>query len=321
MQGPKRMAAAFFMLAALGPAEAQDYPVRPVKMIVPFPPGGSTDVVARFIAQGLSDKLGQGFVVENRAGAAGNVGADVVAKAVPDGYTLGLATSGPLANNKFLYKNMPFDSERAFTPVVLIGEIPLVIAVNPAVPVKNLKEFVDYSRANPGKVSVGNPGNGTVGHLAFELMKSVTRADMLGVPYKGDTPAMTDLLGGAIQGLAAPVTAFIPNIQAGKLKALAITSRIRLPALPDVATAIEQGIEVEAAVWFGMVGPAGLPRPVVEKINAEVNRIVNSPDGRAQLAKFAALVAGGPPERMADLMASDSARWKRIIESAKITLE
>ncbi len=303
------------------PAVAQDYPTKPVRLIVPFPAGGSTDVVARFIAQGLSEKLSQQFVVENRAGAAGNVGTDAVAKAAPDGYTLGLSTSGPLANNKFLYKAMPYDSEKAFTPVVLVGEIPLVIVVNPAVSAKSLKEFIELARREPGKQSIGHPGNGTIGHLALELFKNTAKIDVLAVPYKGDTPGMTDLIGGAIQGFAAPVTAFIANIQAGKMRALAVTSRARVPGLPDVPTAAEQGIELDAAVWFGVVGPAGMAKPIVDRLNAEINRLLASSEGRAQLTRYAALVAGGPPERMGQLMATDAAKWKRVIEAAKITLD
>ena len=315
------MAAWLAVALCAGPALAQDYPTKPVRLIVPFPAGGSSDVVARFIAQGLSEKMGQQFVVENRAGAAGNVGTDAVAKAAPDGYTLGLSTSGPLANNKFLYKAMPYDSEKAFTPVVLVGEIPLVIVVNLGVPAKNLKEFVELARREPGKQSIGHPGNGTIGHLALELFKNTAKIDVLAVPYKGDTPGMTDLIGGAIQGFAAPVAAFIPNIQAGKMRALALTSRARVPGLPDVPTAAEQGIELDAAVWFGVVGPAGMVRPVVERLNAEINRLLASSEGRAQLTKYAALVAGGPPERMGQLMATDAAKWKRVIEAAKITLD
>ncbi len=315
------MAAWLAVTLCAGQALAQDYPTKPVRLIVPFPAGGSSDVVARFIAQGLSEKMGQQFVVENRAGAAGNLGTDAVTKAAPDGYTLGLSTSGPLANNKFLYKTMPYDSEKAFTPVVLVGEIPLVIVVNLGVPAKNLKEFVELARREPGKQGIGHPGNGTIGHLALELFKNTAKIDVLAVPYKGDTPGMTDLIGGAIQGFAAPVTAFIPNIQAGKMRALAVTARSRVPGLPDVPTAAEQGIELDAAVWFGVVGPAGMAKPIVERLNAEINRLLASSEGRAQLTKYAALVAGGPPERMGQLMATDAAKWKRVIEAARITLD
>ncbi len=313
--------AALLAATLCGFANAQDYPTKPVRVIVPFAAGGSADILARMIAQGMTDKFGQPFVVENRAGAAGNLGTDAVAKAAPDGYTLGQSSSGPLANNKFLYKSMPYDPEKAFAPIILLGEIPLVIASNPGVPAKTLKEFVELARANPGKNSVGHPGNGTIGHLALELMKSITRTDLLAVPYKGDAPAMVDLLGGNIQAIAAPVSAFIPNIQAGKLNALAVTSKVRFQGLPNVQTAVEQGFDLEASVWYAMVAPLGTPRAIVDKINAEANRIINSPEGRAKLAQFGAIPIAGAPERLAAQVATDSAKWKRVIETAKITVE
>jgi len=310
------------LIASFGSlAQAQDYPAKPVKVFVPFPAGGSADILARLIAQGLSDKFGQQFVVENRAGAGGNLGTDAVAKAAPDGYTLGLSTSGPLANNKLLYKAMPYDPEKAFAPIILVGEIPLVIVSNPSVPAKNLKEFIDLARANPGKQSVGHPGNGTIGHLALELVKSTTRADLQSIPYKGDTPAMTDLLGGSIQAISAPVSAFIPNIQAGKLNALAVTSKTRFQGLPNVPTAQELGFDIEASVWFAMVAPVGTPKAIVDKVNQEANRIINSPEGRAKLAQFGAVAIGGAPERLAAQVATDTAKWKRVIDAAKISLD
>ena len=313
--------AASIVTFAGAPVQAQDYPSKPVRVFVPFPAGGSADILARLIAQGLSDKLGQQFVVENRAGAGGNLGTDAVAKAAPDGYTLGLSTSGPLANNKLLYKSMPYDPEKAFAPIILVGEIPLVIVSNPSVPAKNLKEFIDLARANPGKQSVGHPGNGTIGHLALELVKSTTRADLQAIPYKGDIPAMTDLVGGSIQAVSAPVSPFIPNIQAGKLNALAVTSKTRFQGLPNVPTALELGFDVEATVWFAMVAPAGTPKAIVDKINQEANRIINSPEGRAKLAHFGAVALGGAPERLAAQIATDTAKWKRIIDAAKISLD
>ena len=321
MNARRIVIAMLLALPACGVAQAQDYPTKPVKVFVPFPAGGSADILARLISQGLSDKFGQQFVVENRAGAAGNLGTDALAKATPDGYTVGLSTSGPLANNKFLYKSMPYDPERAFAPIILVGEIPLVIVANPSVPAKNLKEFIELARANPGKNSVGHPGNGTIGHLALELMKANTKADLLAVPYKGDTPAMADLLGGTIQAIAAPVSAFIPNINAGKLVALAVTSRTRFQGLPNVPTALELGIDLDASVWFAMVAPAGTPKAIVDKVNQEANRIINSPEGRAKLAQFGAIPAGGAPDQLAAKVATDSAKWKRVIESANIRLD
>jgi tripartite-type tricarboxylate transporter receptor subunit TctC len=227
------------------------WPARPVRMVVPFPAGGSADAVGRHIAKALSDKLGQQFVVDNRAGAAGNIGTDIVAKASPDGYQLALSTSGPLANNKFLYRNLPYDPGKDLTPVIMVGEIPLVIAAHPAVAARDLKEFIELARSNPGKVTVGTPGNGSIGHLALELLKLIGKVDLVHVPYKGDAPAMIDVLGGAIQAISAPIGSLIPNLQAGKLKGLAVASKTRFPGLPNLATATEAGIDVEASVWYG----------------------------------------------------------------------
>lgn len=316
------LAAAGVGLLAPSAAFAQaDWPNKPVRIIVPFPAGGAADLVARQVAQHLSSTLGQQFVVENRAGAGGNIGTDAVAKAAPDGYTLGLSTSGPLANNKSLYKTMPFDAQKDLVPIALVGEIPLVIAVNPGVKAVNLKEFVAASKASPTSYSAGHPGNGTIGHLALESFKTATGASPQAVPYKGDTPAMTDLLGGSVQAVFAPVVSFIPNIQGGKLRALAVTSKTRFPGLPNVPTAIEQGVDLEATVWFAFIGPAGLPKAVITKVNQEVNRYTSSAEGRAKFAQFALVSANGGPEALGALMDAEALKWKKIVEAAKISLE
>lgn len=308
-------------MALASPAlHAADWPTKPITLIVPFPPGGSTDAVARLIAERLGSKLGQQVIVENRAGAGGNLGTGYVAKADPDGYTLAMTTSGPLANNKFLYKSMTFDPAKDLTPIVLVGEIPLVLAVNPSVKASSLKAFVEDARGKGGKVTIGNPGNGTIGHLAAELLQSVTKVSAIDVPYKGDSPAMADVMGGQIDMVSAPVTAFIGNIKAGKLKALALTSKQRSPLLPEVPTAVEQGVDVEAAVWFAIVGPAGLPQPVVKQLNTEINAIIDTPEVRERLQQYGANAVGGSPQDLAKLMAADTAKWKKVIESAHITL-
>jgi tripartite-type tricarboxylate transporter receptor subunit TctC len=313
-------AGALLLLPCLALAQA-DWPNKPVRVIVPFPAGGSTDVVARQVAQHLTSALGQQFIVDNRAGAGGNIGTDAVAKAAPDGYTLGLSTSGPLANNKHLYKSMPFDAQKDLTPIALVGEIPLVVAIHPAVKTANLKEFVALSKANPAGYSVGHPGNGTIGHLTLELFKTSTGANPQAIPYKGDTPAMADLLGGSIQAIFAPVTTFTPNIQANKLIALAVTSQKRFPGLPNVPTALEQGVDLEATVWFAFVGPAGLPKAVVTKLNQEINRYSNSAEGRAKFAQFALVPANGGPDMLATLMNEEANKWKKVVEAAKISLQ
>lgn len=317
----RRLILAAVACAAALPAFAADWPSKPITMIVPFPSGGSTDVLARLIAQQLGTKLGQSVVVDNRAGAGGNLGTDVVAKAAPDGHTIALSTSGPLANNRFLYKSMPFDPSKDLTPVIAVGEIPMGIAVNPKLGVSNLKEFMDRARAQPGKLSIANPGNGTIGHLTAELIKSQANVFALSVPYRGDTPAMTDVMGGVVDAVSMPITALVPQIQSGKLKALAVTSRQRFAGLPQVPTAIEQGVNAEGTVWMAVVGPAGLPQAVVDRLNKEINTILATPEARAKLAQFGASPMGGTPQQLSQRIASDSANWKKVIETARITLD
>lgn len=314
-------ASALLAFAPMGAFAQADWPNKPVKIFVPFPPGGSTDVVARQLALHLSSAFGQPFVVENRTGAGGNIGTDAVAKATPDGHTIGLSTSGPLANNKSLYKSMPFDSQKDLTPIALVGEIPLVIVSHPAVKAANLKDFIAASRGATPPYTVGHPGNGTIGHLALESLKSSSGAPLQAIAYRGDTPAMSDLLGGQIQAISAPVTAFIPNIQAGKLNGLAVTSKKRFPGLPNVPTAQEQGLDVEATVWFAIVGPAGLPKPVALKLNQEINKYTNSAEGRAKLAQFGMVEANGGPELLGTLMNAEAAKWKKVVEAARISLD
>lgn len=323
MRRSNRLACALATVLALhGSAQAQgDWPTKPVRIIASFAPGGSSDLVARQIALHLSTRYGQQFIVENRVGAGGNIGVDFVAKAAPDGYTLGLATSGPLANNKSLYNPMPFDAEKDLTPIALVGEIPLVIAVHPGVKAANLAEFIALGKASSAGLAVSNPGNGTIGHLATEQLKISTGAKLRSIPYKGDSPAMTDAMSGAVEAVAAPVTSLIPNIQADKLRALAVTSKARFPGLPNVPTAKEQGHNLEATVWSAMVGPAGLPKTIVAQLNQEINKYTGSPEGKAKLASLGVLPLAGTPAQLSELMVSEAAKWKRVVESAKISLE
>lgn len=311
-----------FLFAAHGAVHAQGaWPNKPVRIIASFAPGGSSDLVARQVAQHLSTRYGQQFIVENRAGAGGNIGVDFVAKSAPDGYTLGLATSGPLANNKSLYAKMPFDAAKDLTPIALVGEIPLVIAVNPAVKATNLREFVALSKSKPSALPISNPGNGTIGHLATEALRINAGAKLQAVPYKGDSPAMTDAISGAVDGVSAPVTSLIPNIEAKKLKALAVTSKMRFSGLPNVPTAKEQGVNLEATVWSALVGPAGLPPAIVASLNQEINKYTASLEGKAKLSVLGMAPLSGTPAQLSELMASEAARWKRVVESAKISLD
>jgi tripartite-type tricarboxylate transporter receptor subunit TctC len=313
--------AAAVLVAATAPAFGADWPSRPISMIVPFPAGGSADAVARLIARQLSERLGQQVIVDNKGGAAGNLGTDLVAKAAPDGYTIGISTSGPLANNKFLYKHMPFDPLTDLTAVAAVGEIPMGVAVNPGIKANTLKELLQDARNRPGKLSIGNPGIGTIGHLTAELIKSQSKVYALSVPYKGDAPATSDVVGGVLDAVVLPVTALLPQIQGGRLKGLAVTSRRRFAGLPSVPTAAEQGVPIEATVWFAVIGPRGLPAFVVARLNREVNAILATPEAAGRLAQFGGTPLGGSPQQLVQLMSNDTAKWKRVIESSHITLE
>lgn len=305
-----------------GAVHAQgDWPNKPVRIVAIFAPGGSSDLVARQLALHLSTRYGQQFIVENRVGAGGNIGVDFVAKAAPDGYTLALATSGPLANNKSLYNPMPFDPQKDLSPIALVGEIPLVIAVNPAVKAANLSEFVALSKSAANALAVSNPGKGTIGHLATEHLRIGTGARLQSIPYKGDAPAMTDAIGGVVEGVSAPVTSLLANIQGHKLRALAVTSKSRFPGLPNVPTATEQGIPLEATVWNALVGPAGLPKAIVDSLNHEINKYTSSPEGKAKLASLGLVPLAGTPAQLSELMVTEAAKWKRVVESAKISVD
>ena len=310
------------LLTLQGTAQAQsDWPTKPVRVIAAFAPGGSSDLVARQIAQHLSTRYGQQFIVENKVGAGGNVGVDYVAKSAPDGYTLGVATTGPLANNKSMYASMPFDAEKDLSPISLIGEIPMVIAVNPGVKAANLTEFVALSKGAPNSLTVSNPGNGTIGHLMVEQLRITTGARLQSVPYRGDSLAMADAMSGTVDGVSTPVTALMANLQAGKLKALAVASKARFPALPNVPTAAEQGIALEATAWNALVGPAGLPKSIIASLNQEINKYTSSTEGKAKLASLGMTGLSGTPAQLSELMASEAAKWKRVVESAKISVE
>jgi tripartite-type tricarboxylate transporter receptor subunit TctC len=309
------------LVGAAGAAAQQAWPEKPVRVVVPFPPGGSADVFARLIAARFTGAFGQTFVVENRAGAGGNVGTEVVVRSPPDGYVLGLSSSGPLANNRFLYKSMPFDAAKDLVPIILVAETAMLVSANPAVPAKDLKEFVALAAARPGQLNVGSPGNGTIGHLALELLKMTAKVDLVHVPFKGDSPALAEVVAGNIQAVVAPATAFIGPVRAGKLKGLAVTTRARFSGLPDVPTALEQGLDVEATVWHALVGPAGLPRPIVERTNQEADRYLASEEGRARLADLGAQAIGGPPERLSQQLTNEAAKWKRVIETSGAKLD
>jgi len=290
-------------------------------MIVPFPAGGNADVLARALAAEFSEKLGQQFLVDNRAGAGGNIGGAAVAKAAPDGYTLMFGTPGPIATNKLMYKNLPYDPEKDLTPVVLVAKSPLIVVAHPSFPAKDLKGLIDYAKANADKVNAGNPGNGTLGHITSELLQQNTGMKMVHVPYRGTPPLTTDLLGGQINVGFDFMTTYIPLVSDGKLRALAVTSAERAVQLPNVMTVQEAGFKgFEATAWYAIVAPTGTPANVVEKVNKIANDYLSSPNGKAQLETFAMQAAGGTPDDLRAYIKSEIEKWAPIIRAANISM-
>ena len=312
-----------FLALAVAPfAHAQDdYPNRTVRIIVPFAPGGSTDVVARILADKLGTELKQSFVVENRAGAGGNIGADAVAKASPDGYTLLMGTTGVLAINKYLYKEMSFDPERDLVPVSYTSLITNILVVNPQVPAKTVGELVALARAKPGSLTFASSGAGSSTHLSAELFKSMAGVDILHVPYKGSSQAITDLMGGQVTMLFDNAPSSIPFVEQGKLRALAVTSTKRLPNLPDVPTLDEAGVKgYESLSWSGIMAPAGTPKRVIDKLNAAIEKILRDPDVKQRFASLGVEPVGGPPEAFSRHIRAESEKWARVVKTANITL-
>ena len=298
-------------------AFAQAYPTHSIRLVVPFPAGGTTDILARAAAQKLSESLGQSVVVDNRPGAAGNIGADIVAKSAPDGYTLLMGTVGTHAINPGLYAKMPYDHVKDFVPVVLVAGVPNVLAVNPAFPVNSVAELIALAKSKPGTINFASSGSGTSIHMSGELFKAMAGVDMTHVPYKGSSPALTDLMGGQVQIMFDNLPSALPLIKAGKLRAIAVTSLKRAAALPDVPTISESGLPgFEASSWFGVLAPAGTPAPVVAKINADVNKWLQSPEARDQLLAQGANAAGGTPEQFAAHIRAETEKWAKVVKAS-----
>jgi len=301
-------------LAATGASAADAWPTRPVKMIVPFGAGGTTDVVARLLGQKLGEIWGQPVVIENRTGAGGNIGADAVAKSPPDGYTLLMASGSILTANPFMYKSLPFDATRDFVPITNVASGPQVVAVGASSPFKDLREFIAYAKAHPKEVTFGSAGVGTQTHLATENFAYTANIDMVHVPYKGETYAMTDLMGGQIQMVTPNLGAAINLIKEGKLRALAVTSRERMPQLPDVPAAAETLPGFENAGWFGLLAPAGTPKEIVDKVQRDSDKVLHSEDFRAKLAQQGMVPVGNTPAEFAAAIRDESARWAKVIK-------
>ena len=305
-------------LFAAGSVSAQTWPTGPIKIIVPFPAGGSVDMVARAVGKRLTDALGQPVIVDNRAGASGNIGAEAAARSQADGHTFFVASSGVLAANQFLYKRTGFDTLKDFTPVIQLVIQPHVLLVHPSVPAKDLKELIALAKAQPGKVTIGNAGIGTGQDIAARQFESTTGAKVLHVPYKGGAPALADLLGGQINAMFETSPTAVPVVRENKLRGFAITSAKRSPSLPNVPTVAEAGIPgFESVTWIGMVAPAGTPKAIVDRVNAELNKGLQGDMGK-QFAEIALDPAGGTPQKMADAIRKDQADYGRILKAAGV---
>ncbi|MGZ5182210.1 MAG: Bug family tripartite tricarboxylate transporter substrate binding protein [Ramlibacter sp.] len=315
----KFLALAALCLSAAG-ALAQAWPTRPVTLVVPFPPGGGTDTGARILAEQLGRKWGQPVLVDNRGGAAGQIGADIVAKARPDGYTLLMGNIGTQAINPVLYGKLPYDPDKAFAPVSLVAELPLAMMINPAVPAKNVQEFVALAKAQPGKLSYSSSGAGGGPHLAAEMFKDATGTYVLHVPYRGGGPAISDLLAGHVQLSFMTVFEASSQIKAGKLRALAVTSDKRVAALPDVPTLAESGLPgFNSISWIGILAPAATPRELVEKISADIRETVAREEVKEKLAQLGAVPLTNTPAQFAAMIDKDRKRYGQIIRERHIT--
>ena len=309
-------------LLLLGQAHAQTaWPAKPIRLIVGFAAGGSTDVTARIIAQALSERLGQPVVVENRGGAGGNIGADAVAKADPDGYTLLMATSSTFAANPNLYKSLPFDVQKDFAPITVTAFIPNLLVVNPSVPANNVADFIAYLKANPDKLNFASAGNGTSQHLSGELFNSLAGVRMTHVAYRGGAPAVSDLLGGQVQVIFAPLVEVIQQVRAEKLKALGITTAKRSPLLPDVPTILESLPGYEVALWNGLLAPAKTPPDIIDRINRATIEALRSPEVKAKLAEQGSEPVGNTPAEFKAFIESELVKWRRLVEISGATVQ
>jgi len=306
--------------AGIGDAGAADYPTRPVRWIVPYPPGGGTDITARIIGQWLSERLGQQFVIENKPGAGNNLGTDAMISAAPDGYTV-LLTNPANAINATLYQKLSFNFLRDSAPVAGIMRVPNVMEVNPSVPAKTVAEFIAYAKANPGKVNWATSGNGTSVHLSGELFKMMTGVNLLHVPYRGSAPALTDMISGQVHLMFDNMPPSLPHIQAGKLRALAVTTAVRSEALPDVPTVAETVPGYEASAYYGMSAPKGTPPEIIEKLNKEINAALADPKIKARLAELGGMLIPGTPADFGKLVADETDKWAKVIKAGGVTLE
>ena len=301
------------------PVHAQGWPSKPIRLVVPFTPGGSSDILGRAIGQKLAESLGQPVIIDNVPGAGGSVGADKVAKAASDGYTLLMGHIGTLAVNPAIYPKLPYDPVRDFAPVAWVANVPNVLVVHPKVPAQNLRELVTYAKARPGRLNYGSGGNGSAAHLATEYLKLQTGTFIVHVPYRGAAPAVQDLVAGQVQLLFTGAPVLLPFIKSGQLRALAVSSRQRLEVLPTVPTVAESGYPgFEADQWYGVVAPAGTPADIVRKLNAQINQALGSPELKVRLQSEGAVAMPNSPEAFGTLIAREIERWRPVVQAGRI---
>ncbi|MFP5472789.1 MAG: Bug family tripartite tricarboxylate transporter substrate binding protein [Gammaproteobacteria bacterium] len=303
-------------------ALAQNFPTKPITIIVPFSVGGTTDILARIVGQGLTTELGQSVVVDNKPGAGGNIGGSLAAKAAADGYTLFMGTVGTHAINQSLYKKMPFDPVKDFAPLSRVATVPNLLVAHPSQPFKTVKEMIAYAKANPGKITFGSPGSGASPHVSGELFKSMTGTDLLHIPYKGSAPAMTDLLGGQTSVMFDNMPSAIQHVRSGKLRPIAVTTAKRSPELPDVPTIAEAGVPgYEATSWFGMFAPAGTPKPVLDKLHAALIKVLNQADVKKKIAEQGGDAVAETPAQFAAFIKAESVKWGKVVKESGATAD
>jgi tripartite-type tricarboxylate transporter receptor subunit TctC len=313
---------ALVALAGAVPVLAQGYPTKAIKFVVPYPPGGASDVTARILGQKLSEAYGQPVVIENRPGANGNIALEAVARSTPDGYTIVMGNVGPNAINAGLYKSLPFDPVASFAPITLTSTVPIVLLVNASLPVKDAKELIAYIKANPGKTQFASGGNGSATHLTAEMFKSMAGLDLLHVPYKGDAPAMTALMGGDVTMTFATIVAATPQIKGGRVKAIGIASKNRAASFPDVPTISESGVPgFESTSWGGVLAPAGTPPAVISSLHDEIAKILRMPDVKEKFAGLGADIVGNSPAEFGDYLKAEIAKWSGVIKTSGASVD
>jgi tripartite-type tricarboxylate transporter receptor subunit TctC len=316
------MALAVSLAGAAAAVDAQTYPEKPIRVIVPFAPGGSTDIVARITSQKLAERLRQSVVIENRGGGGGNIGSDVVAKGPPDGYLLLIGTVGSLTINPSLYRKMPYDPLKDLAPIAYLGSTPNILVVHPSMPVRSVRELISLARSKPGQLNYASAGTGGSVHLAAELFKSMARVDILGVPYKGSGPALIDLMGGQTQLMFSTMPPALPHAKSGRLRALGMTGAKRSPLVPDLPTIAESGLPgYEITQWWGLLGPAALPAAIVTRLNSEVNGLLQQPDVKERLGADGAEIAPNTPAWFAAYMKDEVANWAKVVRASGATAD